>query len=294
MEKSNLSIAAFVSEGEQAAIQSAADYLARALSEAADVAWTCDVAFSPDMDALQHQAAAIIVTSLLPEVAHHGTPWPESEQRLRKTYAALVKRDVPLFICTVLRHVDDDDEAQVVSQRVRIRQLNLLAAEISRETRSYVIDLDRVVADIGARRLQTDYRLSGQAAADMAGHFVALTLVNNALDALVSFEVQDAARAILVSWQPRVEAREGEKPEVVLWKNKMLTGKGRKKQVVAPVLYTVSENHHAGWLVGQVLRGTIGPRQAVDMLFGAIRRRGVRGTAGMVMTGLTRQFSGKK
>jgi len=294
-EKSHIPIAALVSEEERAAVQLAAAHLARALSQAAAVPWTCDCVFRPDIEALRPGGdAAIIVTSFLPELEKIEEPWPQAEQRLRAAYTALGERGIPVFICTILRHVGHDEKQEAAAALLlRIRRLNFLAAEISREMGTYVIDLDRVLADIGARRLQTDYRLAGNAAAEMAGHFIALTLVSNGFDALVSFEIQDAARVILASSRPTIAEPNNAKPVVTLRKDLMTLGQGRRKQTVSPVAYTVQENY-SGWLVRQVLRGMIGPSEAFRRLIQAVRRRGVRESAALLASGLSKQINRKK
>ncbi len=295
-EKNQISIAAFVSEGERPAVESAAPLLARALSQAADAPWRCDCVFSPDLKTVgqNHADAEIIVTSLLPEVERNGESWPHVEQRLRKAYATLGAGGKPVFICTVLRHIGPEETPETAAElAIRIRRLNLLAAEISRETGVYVIDLDRVLADIGARRLQTDYRLAGKAATGMVSHVIALTLVNNAFDALVPFEVQDAAKEILASGRPAVPGHDCDKPAVTLRKDVMSVGQGRRKQIVSPVSYTVEDNY-AGWLVRQVLRGTIGPADALQRLVLAVRRRGIRESLVLLAAGLSRQINRKK
>ena len=292
--KPHISIAAFVSEGERAAVQLATRHLARALSQAADIPWTCDSVFSPDMETLRQGGdAAIIVTSFLPELGEIEEPWPRAEQRLRTAYAALGQRGVPVFICTILRHVVVDEGPDAAAAlRIRIRRLNLLAAKISHESGAYVIDLDRVLADIGARRLQTDYRLAGNAAAEMAGHFIALTLINNGLDAFVSFEVQDAAKAILTASQPAIARSDSDKPVVTIWKPRLSLGQKRRKQIVTPVRYP--EENYVGWLVQQVLRGRIGPAEVFQGLVQTVRRRGVRETAVLFVSGLSKQINRKK
>jgi len=294
-DKSHISIAASVSKDEQTAVQLAAGHIARALSQAAVVPWTCDCVFSPDAGTLPPRSdSTIVVTSLLPELGKLDEPWPQVEQRLRKTYVALSERGDPVFICTILRHVGPDEAPETTDAlMIRIRRLNLLAAEISREMGAYVIDLDRVLADIGARRLQTDYRLTGKSAAEMSGHFIAVTVIANALDAFVSFEIQDAAGALLASSRPAIAGPASELEQVSVWQNRLAVGKGRRKQIISPVIYTVQDNY-AGWLVGQVLRGAIGPGEAFRRLVEAIRRRGVRESAGMLVSGLTRQIQRKK
>jgi hypothetical protein len=238
--------------------------------------------------------AAIMVTSFLPELGEIKEPWPRTEQRLRTAYTALCQRGAPVFICTVLRHVGGDEEPDAAAAlRIRIRRLNLLAAEISHEAGAYVIDLDRVLADIGARRLQTDYRLAGNTAVEMAGHFIALTLIDNAFDAVVPFEVQDAAKSILTSCRPEIAVTDNARPEVTLWKNLVSLGQGRRKQIVSPVSYTVQENYTVG-LIHQVQRGEIKPAEALHKLFQTVRERGVRGSAIFLASGLSRQINLKK
>ena len=176
---------------------------------------------------------------------------------------------------------------------MRIRRLNLLAAEMSREIGLFVIDLDRVFADAGARRFQTDYRLMGNATAEMAGHFMALTLIANGVDAVAPFEVQDAAREFLVSGRPAIPGVDPALGGLTLKKDIVSLGQGRRRQKVAAVAYTVEDNY-AGWLVGQILRGSIGPGEAMQRLVHAVRRRGVKESAAMLASGLFRQMSRKK
>ena len=67
-------------------------------------------------------------------------------------------------------------------QRIRIRRLNLLVTEISRETGLFVIDLDRELADIGANNLKTDYLLAGSLATAVAANCIAKTVISYGLD----------------------------------------------------------------------------------------------------------------
>jgi hypothetical protein len=293
-EKFHISINAFVSENERSAVYLAARHLAQALSRTAPEPWSCAAAVKPDMAALLKESdAAIIVTSLLPELEHLEEPWTKTEKRLRATYAALCERGAPVFICTVLRHVGQDVEAETAEALiVRIRRLNLLAAEISRESGAYVIDLDRVLGDVGARRLQTDYRLAGDAAAEMAGHFMALTVLGNAPDELVTFQVQEAAREILVASRPAVAASEGAKA-VTAKQELRAIGHGRRKQIVLPVVYT-ERDVYVGWFMRQVLHGKIGPGEVFERLLRAFRQHGFFGTAGLLVTSLTRQLQRKR
>ena len=104
------------------------------------------------------------------------------------------------MICTIFRVVADRARLSRGGASLplieRIRRLNRLAAELSRETGCYVADIDRTMADVGARKTQADYRLSTPAAAEAAGHAIAWALLSGPLDDVVSPEVQEKARAI--------------------------------------------------------------------------------------------------
>jgi hypothetical protein len=292
---SQISIAAFVADGERPAVELAAIHIARALSQAAGTPWTCDVSYASDKGELRRfKGAPIIVTSLLTELGVSDEPWPKAVDRLRAAYADLARGGVPVFICTILRHVARTEEPGAdAAVRLHIRRLNLLAAEISRETKAYVIDIDRFLADIGARRLRTDYRLAGEAAAEIAGHFIALTLINNAFDDIVSFEIQDAAKMILTSERPTIAGPDGNKPAVTLAKPLLSVGQGRQRQLVVPIFSTVPRDN-TGTLIRQVLQGSIKPAAAYRRLVKAVRWHGVRRSAVLIAVGLSKQFNRKR
>src|SRR5207244_6647641 len=147
-------------------------------------------------------AVSVVVTSLCIQLVRLYTSWADLEQDLRSSYSALCEAGDPVMICTILRHVEGEtDREKADHTRRRLRQLNLLATELSREYGALIIDLDRILADIGAGRLNTDYRLGGAAAVDVAGKAVAVSIVAHALDAFAPVDVQDAARAVLESYR---------------------------------------------------------------------------------------------
>jgi hypothetical protein len=211
------------------------------------------------------------------------TPWGDVEQDLRTSYAALCEQGDPVMICTIFRHVEVADDPEKADQiRLRLRRLNLLATELSREYGALVIDLDRILADIGARRLQTDYRLGGAVAVDVSGKAMALSVVTNAIDAFAPVDVQDAARVVLEKYRPAL----GLAPEIKMT-NLIALGSGRRKQLVSTVTDAVQENH-AGWLVRQVLNRQIGLGEAFNRLAQAVRRRGARESAALLVAGIVR------
>jgi hypothetical protein len=71
--------------------------------------------------------------------------------------------------------------------------------------------------------------------------------------------------------------------------NLMTLGSGRRKQFASTVTDSVQENH-VGWLVQQVLKGQIGPAEALNRLAQAMRNRGARESAALLIKGVTRLF----
>jgi hypothetical protein len=279
MNKSIVPIVAMVSGTERAAIDRACGTIGRALGEASGNPWTCDYRFvQKPADLLNACAGSIIVTSLVSEV---DTPqrWEYAEPRLRKFYARLCERGDPVFICTVLRHTGAGDPARALSRRIRIRRLNLLAAELSREYGAFVADIDRQLADVGARRLETDYRLQGAAAADLAGDAVAVEIILNGLHGLVSVDVQDRAKAALEQFKSAVPLLEA-KPS-----NLMAMGQGRRKQIVITVA-NADQHSYVGGLIHQILRRQIPLLEASKKLLHVMRRRGVIESLAMLASGV--------
>jgi hypothetical protein len=283
-------VVAAVTATEQIVLEAAATQLADALSRAAGETWSCACSFMGEFDTLVDAAAgSVIVTSLAVPLTQFERPWPEVEQELRKTYATLCATGNPVFICTILRHVEGGDDAPGSDRiRRRLRQLNFLATDISREHGALVIDLDRVLADTGARRLETDYRLGGEMAAEVASKAVAVCIVANGLDGFASAEIQDAARVILESSRTAAGLTTDQ-----MMTNLMAMGQGRRKQRVATVTAEVQENH-VGWLVRQVLKGQIGHREALEKLSGAVRRRGARESAWLLISGVARMAKARE
>jgi hypothetical protein len=263
-----ISIVAMVSTGERAALEAARGQIAHALSEVSGTPWKCDCHFVVHPTDLENAAAGtILVTSLVSEV-DSDEPWPDAEARLRGVYVRLCERGDPVFICTVLRHVESDDLDVALRRVIRIRRLNLLAAEISRQSGAFVIDIDRALADVGAQRLATDYRLQGAVAPNVAAKAVARDIIVNGLDAFASFDVQNGARSILARHQPT------DLPSEIRPQNLILLVQGRRKQLAAIV--TDTEQRRVGWLIRQMLKRQIGPMEALDRLIGAVRRNGAK------------------
>jgi hypothetical protein len=191
-----LRLEALVTQAERGAVHRGAALLAHGLSAADQAAWAVEYAY-PDMIADIAAGPAAVVTSLLGEVARFEEPWSAREALLWETYRRLCGDQArPVYVFTVLRHVPAS-VPQRMDILVRIRRLNLLAALLSHELGLLVVDIDRDLADIGARALATDYRLGGQAAARAAAKSLAMTMLLAGLDEAVPFPLQEAARKLI-------------------------------------------------------------------------------------------------
>jgi hypothetical protein len=287
-----ITIKAAVDSNEQAAVSLAASLLEKSLSAAAGdpVAVRCQ--FEPSLGRLKaSDESGVIISSLLPEVANYEESWTTVESRLREIYRRLAGTDgAALFLCTIFRHVPSGSSADH-SRLVRVRRLNLLAAEISRETGACVIDIDRSLADIGASQLNTDYRLGGQYASEAAAKFIALAVLSAGLDNYVSFEIQDAARASVAGSKLNLSAPVIATRDIVL-PNLLKLGPGRRKQVVATVVDT-DQDDHAGWLIHLLMTRQFGVRDAIAKLRGSIARRGLRSSAAMILAAARQALRGR-
>ena len=266
-----------VDVSERPALEAAAALLSTELSAAAGAQIAADCIFLPSMSDIQAAGpASIAVVSLLPELGNLDEPWPEAQARLRAAFhAAAQNSDLRLFVITIFRHVPAEEWGAAAARlRVRIARLNLFAAEISHETGCNVIDIDRVLADIGAQGLKTDYRLGGPYAVQAVATNVALTLLSLGLDEYAPYEAQEAARGAIStqwsSWRNQlVPAHEMMQPGV------MSFGKGRHKQRVSLVVNGGQEKHVSRLLKG-VLTRQISLPDAFAKLAQVIERRGWR------------------
>jgi hypothetical protein len=287
-----VSIRAMVDDNERLAISIAARLLESSLGAAAGGPVTVRCQFETSLDALKScEEPCIKIVSLLPEVDNHQEGWAEVERRLRDRCKALMTTDgAVVFLFTVFRHVAMDDSADP-SRLTRIRRLDLLAAELSRETGLFVIDLDRSFADIGALKLQTDYRLGGQYASDAAAKFIALAIVSAGLDAYVSFDVQDAAKLTINDVQLSLAAPSSVSSDIKP-SNVLALGSGHRKQIVATVVDTNSENH-VSWLIQLMMTGQFGFKDAVSKLRRSIAHRGLRSSFAMLFAAIWQTMRGR-
>jgi hypothetical protein len=265
------------SDVETAALRLAFDRFSACLAELGAKAPEFRVVEQSSGDAAQ---ATIILSSLLPEVFadDYGT-WDETEIRIRQRFQAVSKNGPRHYVCTVFRHVPPDAPPGL---RARIRKLNLLAAELSRATGVFIIDLDRSLADVGARAYATDFRLAGPYAAEAVAREIAATLLGTGFDAALPREARDRLKAIMADWQP------AHAPVVDLSAAFRPPAPGNRT-----VTQFATKEAQAADFLAQALRGKLQPRAMVDAARRVIRRDGFGGFAKLVWQGVRKTAAGK-
>lgn len=276
---------ALVTEGERPIVRSAAALLSAEIAKAG-APFDLRCAFPRSLDDVGADGPAIVVASLLAEAEDVSEAWPAVAARLRASYGqAALRGDLRLFVCTVLRHAGPGGSPEDrQARRIRIRRLNLLAADLSRETGLQVIDLDRALSDVGARALRTDFRLEGMLAGQAAARCIALTLLSAGLDEHAPYEAQEAARAAIEGLAEPWRDAEGPTHEMVRG-NLIALGRGRGRQRVSAVV-DATPGGHAGWLLRGVMTRRISLPDAFERLGAAIAKRGVRGSLALLLAGL--------
>lgn len=117
--------------------------------------------------------------------------------------AAQLLAGVPVFLTTVFRHVEAGAAPGTLR---RIRQLNLMAAELSQELGVSVIDLDAALAHAGGLALAADARLQTPAASRLAAETIACALLSSGLDHMLDDDALTAAQAALPGLRQAVPA----------------------------------------------------------------------------------------
>lgn len=270
-------------ETERQLFEAATALLARTLAEASAPV-VVESSFPASLDVSEPAEAGIVIVSLAGEV-DSSEDWPIARERLSRTLIEAVEQPgIEVFVCTVLRHVDRALPRETLqARRVRIRQLNLFAVEMSQATGLQVIDLDRTLSQIGALSLQTDYRLAGVLAAEAASRSVAITLLAAGLDDYAPYEAQEAARtaieALEAPWQTAAAPA-----HAMIQRDLMEIGQGRRRQRISPVIDAMPDNQVA-WFIRGVFTGQIRLGYAYQRLRSVVGNRGVRGSLGMIVAG---------
>jgi hypothetical protein len=189
-----------ISRAEGPALTAAGQQLSACLGAAVGQAWPIQLGLRGAVSEIETEApGTVIVASLLVGAEQVDDPWATAEASWRERVHALLALGPPLIICTIFRVVVGRARLSPAGAPPpvleRIRRLNRLALELSRQTGCYVADIDRAMAHLGGRALQADYRLASQPAAEVAGHTLAWTLLSGPLDDIVPPEIQEQARA---------------------------------------------------------------------------------------------------
>ena len=193
-----IDIEAVVDEVEHPALVAAAEQLGECLSAASEHRREVRLTFAPSFSAIEgREPTSVVIASMFPEVARNESI-ARTDARWRKQLSSLPAVSAQsVFLCTVFRHVSPNAAKQPSDARPaiteRIRRLNLLAADLSHDTGAGIIDIDRAFAHVGARALETDYRLSGAVAAEVAAHTIVWSLLSVGLDDLVAPAIQQRA-----------------------------------------------------------------------------------------------------
>ena len=226
------------------------------------------------------EQANIILSSLLSEAQiQDQATWAETEARIRQRYLGIAKTGPRHYICTVFRHVPADAPPYL---RARIRKLNLLAAEISRETGIFVIDLDRSLADVGARAYDADFRLGGPYATEAVARDIATTFLGTGFDAALPREARDRLKAMVADWRP------AHAPADDL--SAAFRPAGAAKSAYPQ--FSTAEAKAAEFL-RQALRGRLRPRAVVQAAASVIQRDGLGGFAKLAWKGFRKTVAGK-
>jgi hypothetical protein len=148
------------------------------------------------------QAGSVAMISLLGAAQRPDETLADTAERCRALIEELTDQGcAAVFLVTVFHRVARGDtpaeHLAATALRERIRRLNVLAAELSRETGAGVIDIDRIFTLIGGEQVGADYRLDSARARLTAAHAAAWAMLSFGLDELASIEAQERAKLAL-------------------------------------------------------------------------------------------------
>jgi hypothetical protein len=198
--RATITIEALVDPVERPGLVVAAEQLSDCLGRAAEgPAWPVHLKFLGSLaEASAAPALSALVVSLLPDTRLMNEPIAQTEARWRAGAERLLASGAPVFVCTVFRHINERPNAGTASPMLeRIRRLDRMALDLSHDLGVAIIDIDRAFAHIGGRSLQTDFRLSGVLAAEVAGHTIVWSLLSSGLDDVIDPDLQETAKAAL-------------------------------------------------------------------------------------------------
>jgi hypothetical protein len=259
---------AMVGAGEAPAVSRAAELIAESLEGGVRV----EVAFLDRIEAMDATAEPrLLVTSLLGDAGDLDETWADCERRVRNRYAALVQDPgLILYVCTIFRHIGGRSPRGDRALARRIRGLNLLAANLSREIGLIVADFDRALADLGGAVLRTDWRLGGPHAAEACAACLASVVLQTGLDGIVSAVALDSAARSLASRPRGPSARPAHRPLGLA-----APGVPVRSPAGRQTAEVVSAGRAADVYLRGIVDGTVPMGQGLTVLRRAIHRRGL-------------------
>ena len=273
-----LSILALATVEENAAIGMAMTRVSEVVLEAGAPAFAVTTATLSEAAGL---SADLAIASMLPEAEAAEEPWPTTEHRLRKAIAGLRKNVHKLYICTVFRHAAGPDGR---AKLARIRKLNLLALELSRETGAFIVDLDRMLADAGARSYEADYRLTSPLATEAVAREIVRTLVATGFDAAYPRPAQYGLSEMLDGWRPPRATPPG--ATTCPWSDPL----ARNAAAIRADFSTLDDQ--AAFALRRLVRGQIPSREGFRLAASMIRKHGVKSAMTTAWRGARRLLGG--
>lgn len=175
-------IDAIIDPIERPVMAAAAAQLSDSLAAASNSPWRVQIRLLPNFPLASVNRPTAMIASLLPELARLDEPIKLTEARWREWLASLDnERRESTFLCTIFRLASGGRRAAPgnPAPRIieRIRRLNRLAVDLSHDFAVGVIDIDRIFAHLGARQLQSDFRLTGAVAEEVAAYAVVSSLL---------------------------------------------------------------------------------------------------------------------
>jgi hypothetical protein len=188
-----LRVEALLAEPEKPAMISAVQQLAQLLGKASGETWTLNLRWFEAADELgRSEPTDATVISLL-RFMDGALAVDDVEALVGAEVAALAERGVyPIHLANVFRHIPSGADPTL---RERARRLNLAAVRLSHAHGVFLADIDKVFAHVGARQVETDYRLAGRKAAETAGWVLASSILAAGLDRVAAPQVQEQAIA---------------------------------------------------------------------------------------------------
>jgi len=184
-------IAATLTENEGSALMLAVEQMRRLFVRAGQSEWKIECELQGGMRFDLDRKPAVYIVSLLTQL-DTDEPIDRLQGRLRTELGDVVAHQTAVYLCTLFRGCEDD-----AAKLERIRRLNLLTADLSHDLDVGVIDFDRQLADIGARSLESSYRLEGRAAREIAAYVIVKTLfATGAFDDHIAAGTVEEARSM--------------------------------------------------------------------------------------------------